>query len=99
MENAADSLSLPEFHLAILKRNLTLEVLKQALRELKNQRQDFKSMPPDMCHMGIRADMISKYDNITRDIDSLIKVISHGDWCFSISATKEREKTIPEEGT
>lgn len=97
--NATDELSLPEFHLAILRRNLTLEVLKQALKEIKNQQEDFKSMPPDWCHMGLRADLPRRYDNIIRDIDSLIKAISFGDWCFNLHATSEREKTIPEEGT
>ena len=88
MGNAANSLSLSDFHLAILRRNLTLEVLRGALRELKNQREDFESIPPDPCHMGTRANMISKYADIIGDIDSLIKTISYGDWCFSISATK-----------
>ena len=99
MGKAADILSLSDFHLAILRRNLTLEVLKQSLRELKNQKEDFESIPPDPCHMGARADMMAKYADIIGDIDHLIQAIAYGDWCFNKKSTLEREKTIPEEGT
>lgn len=78
----------------VIRRNLTISALKESLRELKKYKKELDGMAGDSCHIGTDLFIRREYERIIKDIESLIKLMNTGDWCFSIESTKKREKDM-----
>jgi hypothetical protein len=81
----------------VIKRDMAIETLRTALKELKKGRKEINYMAVDPCHMDTDGIVHDDYNCIIREIESLIKTMVCGDWCFSVNNTAEREKEIEEE--
>lgn len=78
----------------VIKRNIAIDALRLALKELKKGRKEVNHMAMDPCHMGTDGTIHDDYYCIIREIESLIRIMVGGDWCFSVNNTAEREKDI-----
>lgn len=79
------------------KRNMALDALRTSLKELKKGRKEINRMAVDPCHVGTDEMVHHDYSCIIREIESLIRNMIGGDWCFSVNNTAEREKEIENE--
>lgn len=80
----------------VTRRNIAMEVLRAALKELKKGRKEMNYMAADPCHVETDSTVHEDYNCIIREITSLIKNMVGGDWCFSVNNTAEREKEVEE---
>lgn len=78
----------------VIKRNIALDSLRSALKELKKGRKEIRHMAVDVCHIETESIINGDFDCIIKEIESLIKALIGGDWCFSVNNTAEREKEI-----
>lgn len=83
----------------VIRRNIAIDSLRSALKELKKGRKEINYMAVDPCHIGTDSIVHDDYNCIIREIESLIRTMVGGDWCFSVNNTAEREKEIKEEKT
>jgi predicted RNase H-related nuclease YkuK (DUF458 family) len=81
----------------VIKRNVAIDSLRTALKELKKGRKEVNHMAVDPCHVGTDSIVHDDYSCIIREIESLIKTMVGGDWCFSVNNTVEREEKIEDE--
>lgn len=81
----------------VIKRNIAIDALRTALKELKKGRKEINHMAIDPCHIGTDGIVHDDYSCIIREIESLIRTMIGGDWCFSVNSTAEREKEINDE--
>lgn len=81
----------------VVKRNIAIESLRSALKELKKGRKEVHHMAIDPCHIGTNSIVNDDYDCIIREIETLLKIMVCGDWCFSVNNTAEREKDIEDD--
>lgn len=81
----------------VIRRNIALDALRTALKELKKGRKEINYMAVDPCHVGTDSIVHDDYNCIIREIGSLIKTMVGGDWCFSVNNTVEREREIEDE--
>jgi hypothetical protein len=92
---------LEEMEIDILQNNVTrrdvaIDALQTALKELKKGRKELNHMAVDPCHVETDSVIHEDYNCIVREITSLIKNMVGGNWCFSVNNTLEREKEIDE---
>jgi len=78
----------------VIRRNIAIDSLRIALKELKKGRKEINYMAVDPCHIETDGIVHDDYNCIIREIESLIRTMVGGDWCFSINNTVEREKEI-----
>ena len=78
----------------VIRRNIVIDTLRVCLKELRKGRKELNHMASDPCHMGTDSIVHDDYSCIIREIESLIKTMVGGDWCFSANSTAEREKEI-----
>lgn len=78
----------------VIKRNIAIEALRSALKELKKGRKEINHMTEDPCHIGTDSIVHDDYNCVIREIESLIRTMVGGDWCYSVNNTVEREKEI-----
>ena len=81
----------------IIKRNIAIEALQIALKELKKGKKELNHMAVDPCHIEKDSIVHEDYNCIIREISSLIKNMVGGDWCFSVNNTVGREEEIDKE--
>jgi hypothetical protein len=81
----------------VIKRNIAIDTLQIALKELKRGRKELNHMVVDPCHVETDSLVHDDYGCIIREIGSLIKIMVGGDWCFSVNNTAEAEKAIKDE--
>jgi predicted RNase H-related nuclease YkuK (DUF458 family) len=81
----------------VIIRNVAMESLRIALKELKKGRKEINYMAIDPCHVETDSIVHEDYGCIIREITQLIKTMVGGDWCFSVNSTAEREKDIKDE--
>ena len=81
----------------IIRRNVAIDALRTSLKELKKGRKEVNHMVVDPCHIGTDDIVHDDYNCIIREIESLIRTMVGGDWCFSVNNTVEREKEIKDE--
>jgi hypothetical protein len=81
----------------VAKRNIAMDALRAALKELKKGRKEMNYMAVDPCHVEADSIVHDDYNCIIREITSLIKNMVSGDWCFSVSNTLEREEKVENE--
>jgi predicted RNase H-related nuclease YkuK (DUF458 family) len=77
-----------------IKRNVAIDSLRTALKELKKGRKELNYMATDPCHVTTDSMVHDDYNCIIREITSLIKTMVGGNWCLSVNNTAEREKEI-----
>jgi hypothetical protein len=82
----------------VIRRNIAIDALKTALKELKKGRKELNYVTVDPCHITTDDMVHDDYNCIIREITSLIKTMIGGNWCLSVNNTVEREKEI-EDGT
>ena len=73
----------------VIRRNLTIDALKSALKELKKNKKELDGMAADGCHMAALPK--SRYGFIIKNIEEMIDFMNKGDWCLSVEGTKKRE--------
>lgn len=98
MKNMVDIEQLPIDILQnnVIKRNIVIKTLRNCKRELKQIKEDeLDRIEVDGNHLGADEFIRNKYVNLLVDIDSVIKVMTLGDWDLSVESTKEREKLFP----
>ena len=78
----------------VIRRNAVIDILRTSLKELKKGRKELNHMAMDPCHVGTDSIVHDDYNCIIREIESLIKMMVGGDWCFSVNSTAEREKEM-----
>ncbi len=78
----------------IIRRNIALDSLRSALKELKKGRKEIRHMALDSCHIETESIINGDFDCIIKETESLIKRMIGGDWCFCVNNTAEREKDI-----
>jgi hypothetical protein len=78
----------------VIRRNIAIDALQTALKELKKGRKELNHMAVDPCHVEKDSIVHDDYSCIIREITSLIKTMIGGDWCFSVNNTAEAEKAI-----
>lgn len=81
----------------VIKRNIAIDALQAALKELKKGRKELNRMAVDPCHVETDSLVHDDYGCIIREIGSLIRTMVGGDWCLSVNNTAEAEQTIREE--
>lgn len=81
----------------VIKRNIAIDALRTALKELKKGRKEINYMAVDPCHVTTDSTVHDDYNCIIREITSLIKTMVGGNWCFSVNNTAEREKEMEDE--
>jgi hypothetical protein len=77
-----------------IRRNVALDTLRSALKELKKGRKEIRHMAVDTCHIETESIINGDFDCLIRETEALIRAITCGDWCFSVNNTAEREKEI-----
>ena len=97
MSDFIKKLDIGIFQNNIIRRNVAIDALRTSLKELKKGRKEVNHMVVDPCHIGTDAIVHDDYNCIIREIESLIRVMVCGDWCFSVNNTVEREKEIKDE--
>ena len=80
----------------VTKRDVAIDALQAALKELKKGRKELNHMAVDPCHVETDSVIHEDYNCIIREITSLIKNMVGGNWCFSVNNTLEREEEIDE---
>lgn len=78
----------------VIRRDIVIDILRTTLKELKKGRKELNHVATDPCHVGTDSIVHDDYSCIIREIESLIKMMVGGDWCFSVNNTAEREKEI-----
>jgi len=96
MGDFIESIDVEILKINIIRRNLAIDALRISLKELKKGRKEINHMIVDPCHMGTDGIIHDDYNCIIREIESLIKTMIGGDWCFSVNNTAEKEKEIEE---
>lgn len=79
---------------SVIRRNLTIDALKSALKELKKNKKELGGMAVDGCHMAALPFLKSRYEFIMKDIEGMIDFMNEGDWCLSVNSTKKREEEM-----
>jgi len=77
-----------------IRRNIALDSLRTALKELKKGRKEIRHMSLDICHVETEGIINGDFDCLIRETEALIRNMIAGDWCFSVNNTSEREKDI-----
>lgn len=78
----------------VIRRNVAIDSLKGALKELKKGRREINRIATDPCHINSDNTIREDYSCVIREIESLIRIMTGGDWCFSVNNTVEREEEI-----
>jgi len=78
----------------VINRNVAIDRLKKAKDELLKGRIKMTNMLLDGCHIGNSYYNINKTSEAISLIDSVIKTMESGDWCFSVQSTKKREEKM-----
>ena len=78
----------------ISRRNAAIENLKAALVELKKGRKEINHIAMDPCHIGTDQMIHDDYNCLIREMESLIRTMIGGDWCFSVNNTVNREEEL-----
>lgn len=94
MENFIEEMDINILRSNVAKRNMALEALRAALKELKKGRKEINHMAVDPCHVETDSTIHEDYSCIIREINSLIRNMVGGNWCFSVNNTAEREKEM-----
>ena len=97
MSDFIKKLDIGIFQNNIIRRNVAIDALRTSLKELKKGRKEVNHMVVDPCHIGTDGIVHDDYNCIIREIESLIRIMVGGDWCFSVNNTVEREGEIEDE--
>lgn len=97
MGDFIEEMSIDVLQSNVIKRNIAIDALQTALKELKKGRKELNHMAVDPCHVETDNLVHDDYGCIIREIGSLIRTMMGGDWCLSVNNTAEAEKTIKEE--
>ena len=94
ISNFIKEMNLGDLQSNAIRRNIALDSLRSALKELKKGRKEIRHMAVDTCHIETEAIINGDFDCLIKETESLIKVLIGGNWCFSVNNTAEREKDI-----
>ena len=94
MEDFIEKMDVNILRSNVVKRNMAIDALHVALKELKKGRKEINHMAVDPCHVETDSTIREDYSCIIREIGSLIKNMIGGNWCFCVNNTAEREKEI-----
>lgn len=78
----------------VIRRNVTIDALKSALKELKKNKKELGGMIADDCHIEAMPFLRSRYGFIIKNIEEMIDFMDKGDWCLSVESTKKREEEM-----
>lgn len=74
----------------VIRRNQTIDTLKNSLEELKKNKGKLDGMVTDDCLYFLRA----RNEFIIKNIEEMIDFMEKGDWCLSVDSTKKREEEM-----
>ena len=78
----------------VIRRNLTIDTLKSALKELQKNKKELNGMAVDGCHMAALPFLKARNGFIIKNIEEMIDFMNKGDWCLSVESTKKREEEM-----
>lgn len=78
----------------VIRKNLTIDALRNSLKELKKNKKELDGMTVDGCHMEALPFLKARYWFIIKNIEEMIDFMNKGDWCLSVQNTKKREEEM-----
>lgn len=94
MSDFIKEMKLSDLQNNVIRRNIAIDSLRTALKELKKGRKEIRHMALDTCHIETEGIINGDFDCLIRETETLIRTMIGGDWCFSVNNTTEREKEI-----
>lgn len=78
----------------VIRRNQTIDTLKNSLKELKKNKGKLDGMVTDDCHTAAIYFLKARNEFIIKSIEEMIDFMEKGDWCLSVDSTKKREEEM-----
>jgi hypothetical protein len=80
----------------VIRRNQTIDTLKDSLEGLKKNKEKLDGMTIDDCHTSAIYFLRARNEFIIKNIEEMIDFMEKGDWCLSVDSTKNREEEMDE---